>query len=204
MFIKFSQTLADKLKKTWMRLVLRGVHYSDNYKKLNAFYLVDDPWRMSDPSEIYRFTETNRLIIENFGRVDTLLEIGCGEGHQSLYLRQVCDRMIGLDVSARAVERARSRCPQDEFLIGDIFSKEVDDLTPFDLVVANEVLYSMIDTPEVLQRMQKLSRNNFVTYHSGQMANLDPQVLSLSGVNSEIIEFKDTRWRATWWCNDQV
>lgn len=187
-----------------MRLVLRGVRYSNNYKKINAFYLVDDPWRMSSPSEGYRFAETNRLIMEKFGRVGSLLEIGCGEGHQSLHLRQVCDRMVGLDVSARAVERAQSRCPQDEFLVGDIFSEEVDALAPFDLVVANEVLYYMHDMPKVLRRMQAISRNNFVTYFAGEMANLDPQVLSLPNVDSEIMEFKDARWRAAWWRSDQV
>ena len=155
--MKLLQALVAKLKKVWRRFALHGVHYSDNYKKLNTFYLADDPWNMSSSSEIYRFAETNRLIIEKFGRQDSILEIGCGEGHQSLYLQQVCNRVIGLDVSSRAIERARNRCPQGEFWVGDIFSKKVDALGPFDLVVANEVLYYMTDIPAVLRRMQLLS-----------------------------------------------
>lgn len=120
--MKLSQKVADKLKEIWMRFILRGVHYSNDCKKLDSFYLVNDPWRMTSPSEQYRFAETNRLILEKFGRVESILEIGCGEGHQSLHLQLVCDRLTGLDVSTRAVERGRRRCSGGEFLVGDVFS----------------------------------------------------------------------------------
>jgi SAM-dependent methyltransferase len=200
--MKPSQDLVEKLKRLWMRFMLRGVRYSDNFRKIDTIYLVEDPWSMSSPAEQYRFAETNRLVAERFGQVGSLLEIGCGEGHQSLHLVQVCDHVIGLDISARAVERARSRCPQGEFLVGDIFSKELDARGPFDLVVASEVLYYITDTRAVLQRMRALGRNNLVTYFTGSMATLDPQVLSLPGVVSEIMEFERSRWRAAWWRGD--
>ena len=185
-----------------MRFVLRGVRYSNNHKKMDLIYLVSDPWHMSSLGEEYRFAEINRLIIEKFGRVGSLLEIGCGEGHQSLYLREVCDRMIGLDVSARAVERARMRCVRGEFLVGGIFSQEVDARAPFDLVIASEVLYYMSDVPAVLRRMRALGHNNLVTYFADEMENLDLQVLSLPGVASEVLEFKHARWRVVWWRGD--
>lgn len=158
---------------------------------------------MSSPTETHRFEETNRLILDNFGRVGSILEIGCGEGHQSLYLSQVCDRIVGLDVSARAVARARSRCPEGKFLVGDIFSKEVDALAPFDLVVACEVLYYMADVRLALRRIRLLSHNNLVTYFDGELANLDHHILSLPGTDSELFEFKDSRWRAAWQRGEQ-
>jgi hypothetical protein len=193
-----------RLKRIWMRFALRGVAYSNNYKKLNVIYMLHDPWRMDSPWEHYRFAETNRLILEKFGRLGSLLEIGCGEGHQSLQLKQVCDRLIGLDVSRRAVKRARRRCPQGEFFVGDVFSQEVKAQAPFDLVVACEVLYYMSDLPTSLRRMQALGRNLLVTYYGGQMGILDPQVLSLPGAVSEILEFEHARWRVAWWHGDQV
>jgi SAM-dependent methyltransferase len=199
-----SPRVADKLKKIWMRFALRRVRYSNNYKKLDAFYMVSDPWRMESPWEQYRFAETNRLILERFGRVGSLLEIGCGEGHQSLQLGQVCQRLTGLDVSARAVERARRRCPGAEFLVGDVFSEEVSVRAPFDLVLACEVLYYISDVPAALRRIQALGRNSLVTYYAGEMENLDPQVLSLHRAVSQILEFKHARWRAAWWPGDQV
>lgn len=189
-----------RLKETWRRFALRGVRYSNDYRKLDAAYRMADPWIMTSPAEQFRFIETNRLILENFGRVRSLLEIGCGEGHQSLHLQQVCDRLTGLDVSGRAVRRACIRCPQAKFLVGDIFSQEVSALAPFDVVVACEVLYYMSDLPATLQQIRTLTGNCLVTYFDGERETLDRHVLELlPGAFSEIIEFKQSRWRVLLW-----
>lgn len=187
------------LKNMWRQIVLRNVRYADNYAKLNTFYMLNDPWHMDTPIQKYRFIETNRLIARNFGRVGSILEIGCGEGHQSLYLREVCDRLIGLDVSDRAIKRVRRRCPGGEFLVGDIFSDEVLAHAPFDLVVACEVLYYMKDVNVAIERMRALGRHTFVTYYNGQIERLDPYVLSRPEVASEILESEHGRWRVAWW-----
>ena len=205
MRLKPVQKAVAKLKRTWRRFALRDVRYSNDYKKLDTFYTVPDPWLMASPSEQFRFGETNRLIVEKFGRVASLLEIGCGEGHQSLYLQNVCDRLTGLDVSVRAVKRARGRCPQAEFVVGDIFSQEVSAFAPFDLVVACEVLYYMRDVPAAVRQMRSLGRNCLITYFSGEMETLDRQALvSLPGTLSEILAFEQSRWRALWWRSGQA
>jgi SAM-dependent methyltransferase len=202
--VKTSQEVANKLKKIWMRLALRGVHYSNDYGKLDAIYLVHDPWRMDSPSQRYRFAETNQLILKEFGVVESLLEIGCGEGHQSLHLERVCDHLTGLDVSVRAVKRARRRCPRSKFLVGDIFSQEVGALAPFDLVVACEVLYYMNDVPAALRRMRALGRNCLVSYFDREMGSLDQQVLDSPGIVSGIMEYQNTRYRVAWLRGEQV
>jgi len=193
------EMLNETLRKVWRRFALRGTRYTSKYAKLNALYVMDDPWNMASPSERYRFAETNRLILQNFGKVDTILEIGCGEGHQSLYLRELCNRLVGLDVSYIAVKRARRRCPRGEFLVGDVFCQEIYAQAPFDLVVGCEVLYYMEDVPAALRQMQALGRNNFVTYFSGEIKKMDLQVLSLPGATSDVIEFENSRWSAAWW-----
>jgi hypothetical protein len=53
---------------------------------LKALYLVRDPWGMESPSETFRFSETNRLIGDQFGPANRLLELGCSEGYQSVWL----------------------------------------------------------------------------------------------------------------------
>lgn len=201
--MKTSEGIATFLKRAWMKFVLRGVHYKDNYEKLDSFYLVNDPWRMDSPCEQYRFAETNRYILEQFGHVGSLLEIGCGEGHQSLHFLKVCDRLVGLDVSNRAVERARKRCTESEFIAADVFSKEIDEKAPFDLVVACEVLCYMKDVPAVLQRMRALGRNVLVTYFDNYIPQLDEIVLSLPGVGSDILQFEQSQWRIAWLHGDR-
>ena len=115
-------------------------------------------------------------------------------------LEQLCERLTGLDVSARAVGRARERCPTSRFLVGDIFCDEVGALRPFDLVVASEVIYYMNDVPAALERMRALGRHGFITYLQDEMKNLDQEVMrACPGAVSEVIEFKEGVWRVMWW-----
>jgi SAM-dependent methyltransferase len=166
---------------------------------MDALYLLQDPWGMNSPSEQSRFAETNRLLLEKFGHVGSLLEVGCGEGHQSIYLRHICDTLTGLDICGRAVERARTRHPGGRYIVGDLFSPAIADLAHFDLVMACEVLYYINDLEAALRRMRELGRNGFVTYFDKMMEKLDPLVLSLPGVSSEILKIGDACWRAVWW-----
>ncbi len=197
--MRFYQNIKSILKKKWLRFVSRGsIRYSNEYKKFDGIYIVKDPWQADSSREMYRFTETNRVILDKFGRVNSLLEIGCGEGHQSLHLQQVCKHLTGLDVSARAINRARKRCSGSDFKAGDIFFKDLVKQAPFDLVVACEVLYYMSDVPAALRQMRELACNTLVTYFSGEMKNLDPIVLSMPDCDSEVLESEYGRWRIAW------
>jgi SAM-dependent methyltransferase len=188
------------LKNTWRRAVLKRVQYSSDYRKLDIVYTMPDPWQMTSSAEQCRFAKTNEQILEKFGRVHSILEIGCGEGHQSLYLQQVCDRLTGLDVSSRAIRRARSKCPQADFIVGDMFSEEVNALAPFDIVVSCEVLYYMNDPPSALQRIRTIGRSCFLTYFDAERETLDRHVVRyLPGADGEIIECGQFRWHAWWW-----
>jgi SAM-dependent methyltransferase len=188
------------LKKTWRRLVLRGARYAGNYRRLDASYVIRDPWSMRSAPEQFRFKETNRLLLETFGRVTSMLEIGCGEGHQSTYLRQVCARLTGLDVSGRAVTRARGRCPQAEFVVGDIFAPQVTLSAPYDLVVACEVLYYMADVPAALGQIRSLGRNCLVTYLTAETETLDRHAArALPGARFALLQFGGYQWRTVFW-----
>jgi hypothetical protein len=193
------QKTALVLRNIWKRCILRDIHYSSDYKRLDRYYVMTDPWAMGSQKERHRFDKTNRIIMEEFGRVGTLLEVGCGEGHHSLELRHVCEHLIGVDVSARAIGRASKRYPPGEFYVGDIFSPEISARAPFDLIVACEVLYYMDDVPAALNELSALSNNILATYYQGQMKILDRHVLSLPGVTSKILEFEGSSWRVAWW-----
>ncbi|MGH6856139.1 MAG: class I SAM-dependent methyltransferase [Methylocella sp.] len=133
------------LKALWTRAMLRGVHYRNRYQQLDLMYLITDPWNLDNPRDRFRFEKTNRLIRHEFGHVASVLEVGCGEGYHSQYLARVCDRLHGCDVSARAVERARRRCPTSTFSVGTLSDILADGGRVHDLVVACEALYHMND-----------------------------------------------------------
>jgi SAM-dependent methyltransferase len=186
-------------KRLWTRIFLRRVHFNDSYSKMNALYIAEDPWNMGSLSQQHRFSETNKIILDNFGKVNSLLEIGCGEGHQSVYLQAICKKLIGIDVSRRAIERARRRCPGSQFLVGDVYNEKLNDIGPFDLIVACEVLYYLKDLDSVLERIRSLSHNGLITYYKRMARKLDSSILTIPGAMTELIEFDSRSWRAIWW-----
>lgn len=196
------QVIVPRLRDYWVRLALRRVHYTDRADKLDLLYMVEDPWRLSSPKEQARFEWTNRLIAAQFGRPETILEIGSGEGYQSEYLTQACGRLYGIDVSARAVRRARRRCPAARFVAGDPFDFRLPEMPhPVDLVVVCEVIYYVKDIPRFLDRVSRLGRACLVTYYEGQAAALDPHFAERPGCRREEFRADDTEWRAVWWQN---
>jgi SAM-dependent methyltransferase len=191
-----------RLRDYWMRLALRGVHYANRARTLDTLYVVEDPWQMRSAKEQARFGWTNQLIADHLTPLDTILEIGCGEGHQSQYLTRLCRRLYAIDVSARAVRRARRRCPGGRFAIGDPFTFRLWDMPPaVDLVVACEMIYYVKDIPRFLARISQLGRACLVTYYEGQAPSLDPHFAALPRCERTQFRFEGTTWIAVWWHN---
>ncbi len=187
------------LKRRWMRNTFpHGNHYQDEIARFNRLYLVPDPWTMNCERERFRYRETNRLILENFGHSHTLLEIGCGEGLQSSQLQEVCDHLHSIDVSTRAVRRAKRRCPLATFTAGDMYSLPQPS-TRFDLVVACEVLFYISDVAGALNRMSQLGRACLVSYYHAPRAGLDKHVRQIPGVQFEFVSCEDVSWTFAWW-----
>lgn len=188
------------LKSLWMRVALRGVHFADRHSRINRFYRIEDPWGMQTQRERFRFSETNRIIGAYFGRPKRIMEIGCGEGHQSAELLTICDHLFGIDISPRAIARAKRRCPTATFTVGDITSARVpQELLPFDLVIACEVLYYMQDVSAALATMSRLGNGCLVTFVDSRRDRLDPLIAAIPGATSQRFEFEGTWWTAAWW-----
>jgi SAM-dependent methyltransferase len=196
------QFSAPRLRDYWMRLALRGVHYANRPRKLGMAYLLEDPWRMQSAQEQARFGWTNRLIADRLAPHETILEIGCGEGHQSEHLAQLCERLYGIDLSARAVRRARRRCPAGRFTQGDPFTFAFGDMPAvIDLVVACEMVYYVRDIPSFIERISKLGKASLVTYYEGHAATLDPYCAARPGSERAQFRFDGVTWIAVWWGN---
>lgn len=156
------------MAKLWRRYALRELTGTDNHAGLQRLYALPDPWDMRSAREQSRFAQTNALIERLAGPAGSILEIGCGEGHQSAHLASICERLDGIDVSERAVLRARARVPQCRFGVGEVTSLPwpVAAGERYDLVVACEVLYYMRDVPATLRAMSGLGRACLVTFFS--------------------------------------
>lgn len=198
---RIQRKIARSLRRTWMKYALRGTGREDNHARLDVAYKVRDPWNMESPMERARFEATNALVERTFGRVGSLLEIGCGEGHQSEHLARLTDSLCGLDVSATAVERARERLPDAEFVAADIHSHPWGDRR-FDLVTACEVLYYMKDVRAAIERMSTLGKACLVTCYSPTLQTLAAEFDRIPGLHRDWIFHGSTVWLAVWWRND--
>jgi len=193
--------MRDFTRAIWKRLTLRKLGFGDRHGALDRLYRISDPWDMGSSKEQFRFAETNALIERELGRVGSILEVGCGEGHQSVHLARVAERLVGIDVSRRAVERARARCPGQTFEVGDVYGVAASAAEgAFDLVVACEVLYYMKDVAAALAAMRRLGRSVLVTYYQGQEAAALRPILDAipDGVDSRFA-FESTVWHARLW-----
>lgn len=191
------------VRRAWMKYAMKGVAGADAHGRLDRAYVVEDPWNLESEMESARFEWTNRIIRTRIGAIDSILEIGCGEGHQSLQLRKLCRNFHGIDVSARAVGRARNRVPDAQFAVADVFSEPWgSERGRFDLVTACEVLYYISDIGSVLDRMSQLGRNCLVTVFAPAVRRVGPALLPRIADRRDWFSAGNTVWVAGWWSND--
>ena len=187
-------------RRLWMKYALRGVGGSDNHTRLDLAYSVEDPWNMASALEAARFEKTNALIERVFGRVGSILELGCGEGHQTEWLAKLSDEQYGLDVSPQAVARAQKRLPDAHFAATDIFGQPWGQAGKrFDLVTACEVLYYLGDPAATLQRMRELGHCGMVTFFAPACGRVGPALEAMPGLHKDWIFHGGTAWLVGWW-----
>jgi SAM-dependent methyltransferase len=190
-------------RRLWMKYALRGVGGADNHARLDLAYAVEDPWNMESGLERARFEQTNAVIERAFGRVGSVLELGCGEGHQTEWLARISDRQYGVDVSPQAVARAKLRLPGAEFAATDVFGQPWgDEPGRFDLVTACEVLYYLSDPAATLARMRMLGRNGLVTFFAPACGRVGSHLDAIPGLHKDWIYQGGTAWLVGWWRND--
>ena len=183
-----------------MKYLLKGVAYGNKFERLDTAYQIANPWRMDSEGEQYRFNEINKIIDQNIGHVEYLLEVGCGEGHQTQYLSKVSNNVCGFDVSSKAIKRAKKICPDAKLFVDELFTFQTGIGQPkFNLVVACEVLYYIKDVSAAISKLNELGEYCLVSYFHGEISTLDKYFESFSNIEKTLIQFNDTQWRILWW-----
>lgn len=191
----------DLVSKVWRRYAMRNISSNDNHAGLEKLYALPDPWGMTTEREQSRFRQTNQVIESLAGRVGTMLELGSGEGHQSEHLARLCRQLDGLEISERAVGRARERLPQCRFGVGDMSALPWP-LPPgerYDLVVACEVLYYFSDIEQTVARMSRLGRACFVTFFAPSARRVAQHLEPIPGMQRGWIFHEPYAWLWAYW-----
>jgi 2-polyprenyl-3-methyl-5-hydroxy-6-metoxy-1,4-benzoquinol methylase len=87
-----------------------------------------------------------------------VLDLGCGDGYFTSQLAQAGAIALGVDVSAEAVRRARSRDPQLQVQVIDAVGPWPLADASFDLVWAGEVIEHVADTQSWLSEVRRVLR----------------------------------------------
>jgi len=123
----------------------------------------DDLWT-SQWGDMQRYGPTarhTRRIIERLlsgiGFEDAL-DVGCGEGSTLAFLhdRFPRARLAGTDVSAAAIDRARTRCPFATFMVADSAVEPIEG--SYDLATCFDVLEHVEDDALLLARLARTAR----------------------------------------------
>jgi hypothetical protein len=184
------------------RLRARILHPNAPWER---FYAVRNPWKFDRPGEIYRFSETNRIIREEIGRVGSLLEIGSAEGHQTEWLLRVADRVHGIDISATAVKRAKAafaKNPKATFSVGALPASNLD-LELAELVVVSEIIYYV--APEELHAafdsIERLGQKRLMTiYLPCHTDAIEQLLLARKHLSTKTLSWAgEFNWLVAWW-----
>lgn len=112
----------------------------------------DDPW---DQSRLDQVQDTRRSIAltpclylrssNPPDQVSRVVEIGCGFGHLTDYLRHQGFSAVGVDVSKTAVAKAREKNPSSVFINASIDSPSLLETLDPDVVIMAEVTWYVLD-----------------------------------------------------------
>ncbi len=100
-----------------------------------------DPWGLeSSAYEQAKFDRTIAALADR--RYGSALEIGCAQGVLTRRLAGLCDALLGLDISATALQRAAARCGDlPQVALARLAYPQETPEGRFDLIILSEVAY---------------------------------------------------------------
>ncbi len=106
----------------------------------DSVFFKEDPWNYTSEYEQTKYNYTLEMLPE--GEINSALELGCAEGHFTEKFAQRVNKLLAVDISERALARARDRCAGFDNIT--FLQHNIEDGIPygsFDLIVCAEILY---------------------------------------------------------------
>jgi peptidoglycan/xylan/chitin deacetylase (PgdA/CDA1 family)/SAM-dependent methyltransferase len=136
-----------------------------------------DPWNYDGSYEQKKYDQTLQMLPDE--TIGQAIELACAEGHFTEKLASRVESLVAIDISERALERARFRCRSHaniQFRCLDLIDDEIPGNV--DLIVCSEVLYFLEDVDMLRRISKKLMRalspgGCLITAHSFVLAD-DP------------------------------
>jgi len=96
-----------------------------------------DSWSQDDLTDVVTRLSLTILGVHSF---ESVLDVGCGKGAFTHLLKKKNNRVVGIDISQTAINKAKVRYPNVEFRCLDIANGFGEIKEHFELVIVKEVL----------------------------------------------------------------
>ena len=97
-------------------------------------------------------------LLERIQPSESLLEVGCSEGHYLHKVKDCCRRTVGVDVEEDKIEEAKNRNQKSEFYMVEPGKRLPFNDQEFDWVLCTEVLEHVPDWPQTLSEVKRLAK----------------------------------------------
>ena len=150
------------------------------------------------PQKLIEFDEIARMA--NLNPDDSILDIGCGTGVQTLLLGKESKHVVGIDISSRAIEsaealaRASMLSSRVSFLQGDVVEAEFEE-NSFTRIVSLCVLEHIPDWQRVLKKANKwLAPGGYLTISVDSLATIkDEGIVKKHRKDHSVITYFDSQ-----------
>lgn len=128
----------------------------DRARYWDALFEAPDPWNYGSQYEQIKYNRQLSLLPHE--RIGRALEVACAEGWFTEQLAERVDKLIAIDISERALERARRRCASRSNISFERLDVYVEAIPQgLDLIVCSEVLYYLDSEAELAQTCGRLA-----------------------------------------------
>ena len=115
------------------------------------------------------FSDMNKAVVkERFTSLsgEKVLDLGCGYGYYTDYLRSIGGDVIGVDGSPAMIEIAKEKYPESAFAVADITGKRPFEDEEFDIVFCNQVLMDIDPVGPVFTECRRVLKPGGIFYYS--------------------------------------
>ena len=107
-------------------------------------------------------------------KTEYVLDLGCGCGRSTGFLKQFCTTVIGVDVSTEALAIAKKNYPDNNFFLNDILQHN-HGAVQFDAVFSIQMIFHLVSVDEVHREFSKV----FNSLKNEQMAPIENHAFPL-------------------------
>ena len=117
------------------------------------------------------------------------LDLGCGTGLSGVAFHHLCDKLTGVDLSEKMLDKAKQKQVYDDLILADIDSFLKKENTKFDLIIAADVFCYINDLSEIFKEVYKVLNAGGMFIFTTEKSEKEPVQITSSGRYQHAISY---------------